>query len=123
VRWVDGEVAPTGAAAPARVVRVALEVDPDLVGFRRKRGRDPDGSMIIDDVAFSVANRGDTARSVVVEEELRDVARPTVIFERLADGHGGTGQLLRDRWRTTLTLAPGELIQGQFVLKYRFKGY
>ncbi len=125
VRWVDGELAPvSGAEDGAGVVRVVLAPEPALVGFRRKLGRDLVGEVLLDEVAWSVANQGDVEVAVVVEEQLRDVVRPTVVFERIGAGDGGEGgELLRDRWRAEVRVPPGGIVQGQVVLRYRFKRY
>ncbi len=111
VRWVDGEL------ASSAVVRVPLLPDPDLVGFRRKLSSDPDGSFVLDDITVSVANRGTTPAVVAVEEELRSIARPDLLFARVAD-RDVRDALLADRWRTLVTVAPGEIVQGQLVLRY-----
>lgn len=112
-RWLDGELAPSAAD----VVRVPLAPDPELVGFRRKRGRDPDGTLVLDELTFSVANRGAAPATVAIEEELRPLGRPDILFSRLAD-RDHRGELRADRWRTTVTVPPGELVQGQLVLRY-----
>ena len=122
VRWVDGEIEPARVDHPSTVVRVALAPEPELVGFRRKRGRDLVGELLIDDLEFSVANRGGAPVRVVIEEPLRGVVRPTVVFERVGDRDGG-GEVLDDRWRATVEVAAGAIVQGQVVLQYRFKRY
>jgi hypothetical protein len=113
VLWVDGEI-PTGAAATG-AVRVPLRRELDLVGFRRKVGRDRAGQVLVDEITYSVANRGDAAAEVLVEEPLRGSVRPAVLHEKHA------GELLRDRWRARVTVPPGGIVQGQVVLQYRFK--
>jgi hypothetical protein len=101
-------------------VRVPLAVASDLVGFRRKLGRVPDVTRIVDDVTFSVANRSERDEVVVIEEPVRNVARPTIVFARLGEATT-PGELLRDRWRASVTVPAGALIQGQVVLLYRIK--
>jgi hypothetical protein len=114
VRWVDGEL------TSFSVVRVPLLPDPDLVGFRRKLSSDPDGSFVLDDIALSVANRGTAPALVAIEEELRPIARPDVLFARFAD-RDVRDALLADRWRTLVTVPPGEIVQGQLVLRYVYR--
>lgn len=114
VRWVDGEIA--GSVVDTAAVRIALVLEPDLVGFRRKLGREL-RQAIVDEVSYSVANRGEAPVEVLVEEPLRGVARPTVAFEK------HDGELLRDRWRASITVPHGGIVQGQVVLQYRFKRY
>lgn len=116
VRWVDGEV-PGGSLEISGAVRVPLLLEPDLVGFRRKLGRDLAGQVLVDEVSYSVANRGDAPVEVVVEEPLRGVVRPTVVHA------SKSGELLRDRWRARITVPAAGIVQGQVVLRYRFKRY
>ncbi len=116
--WIDGTVPAANDGDPP-VVRLPLWIEPDLVGFRRKSGRDLDGTGVIDEVVFSVANRGDRPVTVRVEEKLRGLVRPRVVFERPA----GVGTLRRDRWATTLELAPGAVGQGVVVFEYRLPRY
>jgi hypothetical protein len=114
IRWFDGAIEPI----PYHRLRIPLTPDPDLVGFRRKRSRQADGTVLLDEITFSVANRGTTPATVAVEEELRPiVARADILRSRLAD-RDHRGELLGDRWRTTLTIPAGELVQGQLVLRY-----
>jgi hypothetical protein len=115
VRWVDGAI-DGGDAEAGGAARIPLLLEPDLVGFRRKLGREL-RQAIVDEVSYSVANRGDTAVDVLVEEPLRGIARPTVAFEK------HDGELLRDRWRARVTVPAAGIAQGQVVLQYRFKGY
>ena len=117
VRWLDGELASSAASPAQGVVRVPLLPDPELVGFRRKLSSDPDGSFVLDDISLSVANRGTAPALVAIEEELRPIARPEVIFARVAD-RDVRDALLADRWRTLVTVPPGEIVQGQVVLRY-----
>ncbi|HUQ06731.1 MAG TPA: hypothetical protein VM261_29715 [Kofleriaceae bacterium] len=121
VLWVDGEipagVATAGVATATGAIRVPLRLEPDLVGFRRKLGRDLAGQVLVDEVSYSVANRGDAAVEVLVEEPLRGTVRPSVVYEKEA------GELLRDRWRAHVTVPAGGIVQGRVVLQYRFKRY
>ncbi|HVK72619.1 MAG TPA: hypothetical protein VM734_04840 [Kofleriaceae bacterium] len=117
--WIDGAVPAVAAGAEPGAVRVPLWIEPDLIGFRRKSARDLDGTVLIDEVLFSVANRGDAEVTVTVEEELRAVARPQVVFAR----PDGQGELRRDRYRTTFTIAPGGVGKGVVALEYRFPRY
>ncbi|MBZ0233367.1 MAG: hypothetical protein K8M05_13645, partial [Deltaproteobacteria bacterium] len=101
------------AADEGGAVRVPLALEPDLVGYRRKLGRDLGGRLLVDELAYSVANRGARDVVVLVEEPLRGVVRPTVLHETRA------GELLRDRWRATLEVPAGGIVQGRVVLQYR----
>lgn len=117
IRWVDGEI-PAGSGSDAgSAVRIPLALEPELVGYRRKVGRDLAGQVIVDEVSYSVANRGDAAVDVLVEEPLRGVVRPAILFEK------HDGELLRDRWRARVTVPAGGIAQGQVVLEYRFKRF
>lgn len=121
VRWLDGELTAMDTdGARTAAVRVPLLPDPDLVGFRRKLSSDPDGSFVLDDISLSVANRGTAPALVAIEEELRPIARPQVLFARVAD-RDVRDALLADRWRTLVTVPPGEIVQGQVVLRYVYR--
>lgn len=122
MRWLDGELPMLTGPDPSLVVRVPLAVASDLVGFRRKLGRAPDATRVVDDVTFSVANRSDRDEVVVIEEPVRNVARPTLLYARLGET-STQGDLLRDRWRASVTVPAGALMQGQVVLQYRFRRY
>jgi len=116
VRWIDGEIPPRPAGeGGGGAVRVPLAVEPALVGYRRRLGRELATRVMVDEVTYSVANRGDTAVVVLVEEPLRGLVRPTVLHET------HPGELLRDRWRATLEVPAGGIAQGSVVLQYRLR--
>ncbi len=114
--WVDGALAATAAA---RAVRVTLGPEPDLVGFRHKLGHARRADLV-DELRFSVANRGERALEVVIEEELRDLGRPALVVERL-DGRDGGGALMSDRWQARVVVPAAGQVQGHLVLRYRLR--
>lgn len=102
---VDGQIAP---------LRVSLAVSDTLTGFRRWRYVASVGDGAIDEILYSVANRGDAPVTVRVEEPLR--GRGARIR---ASAPPDQGALVEDRWERSITVAPGALVRGAVAIEYR----
>ncbi|HVV86443.1 MAG TPA: hypothetical protein VHE35_25475, partial [Kofleriaceae bacterium] len=110
VRWQAGEL-PAVSAAGGKLVRVPLDVDRSLVGFRQRLVHDEDS--LADEVRLSVANRGDAPVEVVLEEPLRPIGRAAVRFAAPSPG-----TLSASYWQLAVQVAPGKLERAAVLLAY-----
>ncbi len=110
VRWVSAEVA--GGAASATLIRVPLDVDPALVGFRERLVHD-DTDGLADEVRLSIGNRGAAAVRVVLEEPLRPIGRAAVRFAAPA-----VGTLSAALWQLEVEVAPGAVARAAVLIQY-----
>jgi hypothetical protein len=96
--------------------RIPLWVDEDLLGTRTRTIDRADGVTITDRVELAVANLGDGAREVWLEERMRS-AKPRRIVpdRRLALQH------VNEVVRTKLTIAPGKTERLVFTIEYAFR--
>ncbi|MEZ4404340.1 MAG: hypothetical protein R3B06_30245 [Kofleriaceae bacterium] len=102
------------APGPGTTVRVTGAASHALVGYRRKRLLVRDGTYVADEVVYSVANRGDVAATVVIDEPLR--ARAVAIrFELPAKA----GVVVDDHWQRVVDVPAGGMVRGAVVFEYR----
>ncbi len=112
-RWSTGALPAAPEPGPeVTLVRVPLDVDPDLIGFRERLVHDDDDGLA-DEVRLSVANRGPAPVKVILEEPLRPIGRPTVRFAAPAPG-----TLSAEVWQLEVEIAPSGLERAAVLLQY-----
>lgn len=94
-------------------LRLVLATSAELVGYRRWRFLASDGAGAIDELVYSVANRGDAPARVRIEEPLR--GRSAAIRFAAPEGQG---EVDRQRFWREVTVAPGGVVRGAVVLAY-----
>jgi hypothetical protein len=94
-------------------IRLPLWIDDGLHGRRDRRTQAPDDAALSDRFVISVANTGETAREVWIEEQLRSDVRRTI-------GHvwPGTAEVGRHRLLMKLIVAPGAIERAGFAIDY-----
>jgi len=95
-----------------RVLRVPLWIDPALHGLRQRDPAYVVGASLAEHFSISVANSGDTAREVWIEEPLRPLRRPRL------EGTYGKPVLSGHVVRAKLVVAPTELGRVAFTVAY-----
>jgi hypothetical protein len=101
-----------GAGAP---LRLPLWVDESLRGTRVRVVEYNDGASLAERYMFSIANTGDTAREVWIEEPLRKATR-----RRLARAWPTKPTAANDVLRGRLVVRPGGLARAGFTMTYEF---
>jgi hypothetical protein len=109
----DIDVPAAGRRDGATELGLPLWIDDQLRGKRDRWTEAPDDSNISERFLVSVANRGDRAREVWIEELLRPASRRTV-------GHAwpAAPEINHRRLRIKLTVAPGAVERAGFAVDY-----
>jgi hypothetical protein len=94
-------------------LRLPLWIDPALHGLRQRFGDYVDGASLAERYLITVANLGDTAREVWIEERLRPLRHHHL--ERVWPGKPA---LADDRVRARVNVSPGKLERVGFTVAY-----
>jgi hypothetical protein len=109
----DADVPAAGRRHSGGELRLPLWIDDALRGKRDRWTEAPGDAAITDRFVISVANRGDAAREVWIEEALRPAARRTI-----SHAWPRAPELGRQRLRLALAVAPGAVERARFVVEY-----
>ncbi len=112
----DLDVAPTSRrrqVEPGAPLRVPLWIDESLRGSRQRTVEYNDGVVIIERFGFGIANTGDRAREVWIEEPMRHAAR-----RRLARAWPATTSVADAVLRTKLEVRPGAFVRAGYTINY-----
>jgi hypothetical protein len=105
----------TQSDAHDAVLRLPLWVDESLRGSRMRIVELSEGATLVERCVFSVANSGDTARVVFIDEPLRRAAR-----RKLDRAWPHKPVLAGERLRTKLVIEPGGSERTGYTLTYDF---
>jgi len=94
---------------------VALWPAPDLIGYRERKTTQDDGQRLTEQYLFSVANQGDEAVSVWVEEELRPGGN-----RKITKAWPTKPERRKDVLRFLVTIAPHRIERLGFEASYRW---
>lgn len=111
----DIEVPAGGREVLGETLRLPLWIDDTLQGMRTRVVMGADGASLADRFVISVANTGEQAREVWIEERLRTTKR-----RMLRGGWPTKPMLAHGRARTKLVVKPGALERTGYVIEYVF---
>ena len=111
----DALVPAGGRELLGATLRLPLWIDDTLHGMRSRMVIGADGASLADRFVISVANTGEVAREVWIEERLRTSRRRT-----LRGGWPTKPALVHDRARTPLVIKPGATERTGYVIEYVF---
>src|SRR5262249_37651571 len=109
----DIDIPAQGRRQLASVLGLPLWIDEQLRGRRDRWSRSPGDAAMIDRFAVSIANLGETAREVWIEEALRPARRRTV-----RNAWPAAPALLATVLRMKLIAPPGKIERGGFEIEY-----
>jgi hypothetical protein len=109
----DIDVSPLGRRRLANALALPLWIDPQLRGRRDRWSQSREDATLIDRFAVSIANLGDAAREVWIEEALRPARRRTV-----RHAWPGAAAVVETVLRLKLTIAAGKIERGGFEVEY-----
>jgi len=111
----DVHVPAGGRELVGATLRLPLWIDEALTGMRSRVVLGADGASLADRFVISVANTGEVAREVWIEERLRASRRRT-----LRGGWPTRPALVHGRARTPLVIKPGATERAGYVIEYVF---
>jgi len=109
----DIDVPAEGVRRGEGALRLPLWIDDQLRGKRDRWTEASDDTVVNERFAVSIANTGDTARDVWIEEPLRPASRRSIVR-----AWPGAAELGRRHLRMKLTVAPGAIERAGFTIGY-----
>ena len=94
-------------------LRLPLWIDPTLRASHTRVVTGSDDASLAERFTLSIANTGEVAREVIVEEPLRKASR-----RRVKQGWPSTPELAGDVARLRLVIPPGAITRASFVIDY-----